>query len=64
MLFKKPNNLKFTDLCIFIDQNVPKIVNPGENPALENTIYNYLWLLEYFRAYGEGGAAGRDLCCF
>ena len=45
MLWKKPNNLKYTDLCIFIDENVPKIVNPGENPELENTIYNYLWLL-------------------
>ena len=37
--------MKFTDLCIFIDENVPKIVNPRENPELENTIYNYLWLL-------------------
>lgn len=45
MLFKKPTNLKYTDLCVYIDQNVPKIVNPGENPELENTIYNYLWLL-------------------
>lgn len=45
MLWKKPNNLKYTDLCIFIDENVPKIVIPGENPELENTIYNYLWLL-------------------
>ena len=45
MLFKKPQDLKYTDLCIFIDQNVPNIVNPGENPELENTIYNYLWLL-------------------
>ncbi len=45
MLWKKPNNMKFTDLCIFIDENVPKIVNPGEYPELENTIYNYLWLL-------------------
>ena len=45
MLCKKPANMKFTDLCIFIDQNVPNIVNPGENPELENTIYNYLWLL-------------------
>lgn len=45
MIYKKPNNLKFTDLCIFIDQNVPKILNPGENPELEDTIYNYLWLL-------------------
>ena len=45
MLWKKPNDLKYTDLCIFIDANVPKIVNPGENPELENIIYNYLWLL-------------------
>jgi hypothetical protein len=30
---------------MFIDENVPKIINPGENPDLENTIYNYLWLL-------------------
>lgn len=45
MLFKKPANLKFTDLCIYIDENVAKIKNPGENPELENTIYNYLWLL-------------------
>jgi hypothetical protein len=45
MLWKKPNNMKFTDMCIFIDENVPKIVNPGENPHLEDTIYNYLWLL-------------------
>jgi hypothetical protein len=45
MLWKKPSNLKYTDLCIYIDENVPKIVNPGENPELENTIYNYLWLL-------------------
>ena len=45
MLWKKPNSLKYTDLCMFIDENVPKIVNPGENPELENTIYNYLWLL-------------------
>ena len=45
MLWKKPSGLKYTDLCIFIDENVPKIINPGENPELENTIYNYLWLL-------------------
>lgn len=45
MLWKKPADLKYTDLCIFIDENAHKIVNPGENPELENTIYNYLWLL-------------------
>lgn len=45
MLWKKPANMKYTDMCIFIDKNVPNIVTPGENPELENTIYNYLWLL-------------------
>lgn len=45
MLFKKPSNMKYTDLCVFIDQNVSKIKNPGENPEIENLIYNYLWLL-------------------
>lgn len=45
MLWKKPNDLKYTDLCIYIDENVPKILNPGEFPEIENTVYNYLWLL-------------------
>ena len=45
MLFKKPNHLKFTDLCIYIDQNTEKIKNPGEYPEIEETVYNYLWLL-------------------
>jgi hypothetical protein len=45
MLWKKPNDMKYTDLCMFIDANVPKIINPGEFPELENTVYNYLWLL-------------------
>ena len=45
MLYKKPQNLKYTDLCMYIDENVPKIVEPGEYPEIEATIYNYLWLL-------------------
>ena len=45
MIWKKPAELKYTDLCIYIDENVPKIINPGEYPEIENTIYNYLWLL-------------------
>ena len=45
MIWKKPANMKYTEMCIFIDENVTKIVNPGENPELENLIYNYLWLL-------------------
>ena len=45
MLWKKPADMKYTDMCMYIDANVPKIINPGEFPELENTIYNYLWLL-------------------
>ena len=45
MLWKKPAGMKYTDMCMYIDANVPKITNPGENPEIENTIYNYLWLL-------------------
>ena len=32
-------------MCQFIDENVSKIVTPGEDPELENLIYNYLWLI-------------------
>ena len=45
MLWKKPADMKYTELCMYIDANVPNIINPGENPEIENTIYNYLWLL-------------------
>ncbi len=45
MLYKKPQNLRYTELCIYIDENVPKIANPGEYPEIETTVYNYLWLL-------------------
>lgn len=45
MLWKKPADMKYTDMCVYIDANVPKIINPGEFPEVENTVYNYLWLL-------------------
>ncbi len=45
MLYKKPSNMKYTDMCQYIDANVPKLANPGEYPEIEGTIYNYLWLL-------------------
>ena len=45
MLYKKPSSLKYTDLCVYIDQNVPKIAEPGAYPDIEATVYNYLWLL-------------------
>ena len=45
MIWKKPEAMKYTEMCMYIDENVPKIVNPGEFPEIESTIYNYLWLL-------------------
>ena len=45
MLYKKPANMKYTSMCQYIDANVPKLVNSGEYPEIEATIYNYLWLL-------------------
>ena len=45
MLYKKPSGMKYTDMCVYIDQNVPNISVPDEHPEIEATIYNYLWLL-------------------
>ena len=45
MQWKKPADLKYTELCMYIDENIPNIVNPGEHPDIENTVYNYLWLV-------------------
>ena len=45
MQWKKDPNLRYTDLCIYIDKNIPNIVEPGEHPDIENTVYNYLWLV-------------------
>lgn len=44
-MWKKDEKLRFVDLCIFIDKHITEILVPGENPDLEDTIYNYLWLL-------------------
>ena len=43
--WKKDPKLKYTDLCIYIDENIPKLAEPGKYPEIENKIYNYLWLL-------------------
>mgnify|MGYP007037137193 CR=1 FL=1 len=45
MLYKKPSGMRYTEMCVYIDQNVPKLANPGEYPEIESTVYNYLWLL-------------------
>ena len=46
MLWRKPADMKYTDMCIWIDENIPKIgAHPGEYPDIEDTVYNYLYLL-------------------
>ena len=45
MQWKKDPGIKYTDMCIWIDANIPNIVNPGEHPEIEEKLYNYLWLL-------------------
>jgi len=45
MLWRKPAGMHYTDLCIFIDQNVPKIATETAEPGVADTVYNYLWLL-------------------
>ena len=46
MLWRKPSDMKYTDMCKWIDNNIQKIGEyPGEYPDIENTIYNYLYLL-------------------
>lgn len=45
MQWKKDADKKYTDLCIYIDANIEKLRNPQEYPEIENTVYNYLWLL-------------------
>lgn len=37
--------MKYTEMCVYIDENVPKIATQDEYPEIEATIYNYLWLL-------------------
>lgn len=45
MMWRKPPEMKYTDMCIWIDQNMEKLREPGKYPEIEETIYNYLWLL-------------------
>ena len=45
MIWHKPQDLTYTQLCMYIAENLEKIKVPGENPDIENTIYNYLWLV-------------------
>lgn len=45
--FHKDPQLKYTDMCIYIDANLDKIVVNGENPEIESKIYEYLYHILY-----------------
>ena len=45
MIWKKPEDIRYTEMCMYIDENVPKIAEAGKYPEIESKIYNYLWLL-------------------
>lgn len=45
MIWRKPNNVKYTELCIFVDNNILNIVNPGEHPEIENKVWNFIYLI-------------------
>lgn len=38
MQWKKPAELKYTQLCMYIDEHIPDLANPGEYPEIENKI--------------------------
>lgn len=37
--------MRYTQLCMYVDSNIKNIANPGEHPDIENTVYNYIWLV-------------------
>ncbi len=45
--YNKNNNLKYTQLCMFIDAHMREVAKTGENPGLEATIYEYLYHIIY-----------------
>lgn len=44
MLWRKPEGMKYVDLCIYVDEHADEIVD-GSNPQVEELVYNYIWLL-------------------
>lgn len=45
--FHKPSNLRYTEMCMYIDANLDKIVQTGEHPDIENKIFEYLYHILY-----------------
>ena len=45
--FNKIPGMKYTTMCIYIDEHMREVVNPGENPDIEARIYEYLYHIIY-----------------
>ena len=45
--YHKPPELKYTDMCIYIDANLDNITKVGEYPDIENRVYEYLYHILY-----------------
>ena len=45
IMWRKPEGLKYTDLCIFIDEHSAELANDNPNDQTVNLIYNYIYLL-------------------
>lgn len=49
--FNKPYNLKYTDMCIYVDKNMPLTVDVGKYPEIESKIFEYLYHVVYALAH-------------
>ena len=45
--YNKNNNLRYTQLCMYIDEHMKDVINTGENPDIESTIFEYLYHIIY-----------------
>ena len=45
--FHKPADMKYTDMCIYIDANLDKIIQTNEYPEVESRVYEYLYYILY-----------------
>lgn len=45
--YHKPPDMRYVDMCIYIDANLDKIVNVNEYPEIESKVYEYLYHILY-----------------
>ena len=45
--FNKQKGMKYTDMCIYIEKNMPLVINKGEYPEVEGKIFQYMYHIIY-----------------